>query len=113
MIIPVPLGKKRLRSRGYNQVSLIAEGLSDYLNLTLRENVLFRWRETMSQVGLDPTARQQNVQDAFNVLNDVIVDSKVLLVDDLVTTGATFSACARTLYDAGAKRVFGIAVAMA
>ena len=113
IIIPVPLGKKRQRSRGYNQASLIAEGLSGYLNLIVREDVLIRTRETKSQVGLDPIARQQNVLDAFSVINEAILGSKVLLVDDLVTTGATFSACARALHNAGAKHVYGIAVAMA
>jgi ComF family protein len=113
LILPVPLGKKRFRSRGYNQAALIAEGLAGYLNLDIREDMLIRIRETRSQVGLDPLAREQNVHDAFVAKKEFISDSKVLLVDDLVTTGATLSACATALYDAGAQRVFGIAVARA
>lgn len=111
--MPVPLSRNRLKSRGYNQTSLIAEGLGDLLALEIREDALFRTRDTKSQVGLDPIARMQNVRDAFTVKAELVIDHKILLVDDLVTTGATLSACAIVLYGAGARKVYGVAVARA
>jgi ComF family protein len=113
LIIPVPLGNKRLRSRGYNQASLIAQGLADHLNLALCEDLLIRGRETISQVGLDPLERKRNVHRAFQTSDELNSELSVLLVDDLVTTGATLSACAEALQDAGARRVYGLAVARA
>lgn len=113
LIVPVPLSRNRLKSRGYNQTSLIAEGLGDLLALEIREDVLFRTRDTKSQVGLDPIARMQNVQDAFTARAELVIDHKILLVDDLVTTGATLSACALALYEAGVQKVHGVAVARA
>lgn len=113
LIVPIPLGRKRFRSRGYNQASLIAEGLGELQGLEICEHALTRIRETESQVGLDPVARRMNVQDAFRSKEEIIYGKKILLVDDLVTTGATLSACAKSLFDAGAEKVYGIAVARA
>jgi ComF family protein len=113
LILPVPLGKRRLRSRGYNQAGLIAEAFASYLDLEINEDLLFRIRETTSQVGLDPLSREKNVHAAFAVDKEIESNNKVLLVDDLVTTGATLSACARALFHAGAQKVYGISVARA
>lgn len=113
IIIPVPLGSKRMRSRGYNQASLIAKGLADQLNVTFREDLLTRRRETKSQVGLDPLERKNNVQKAFLAKDGLSRDLTILLVDDLVTTGATLIACAQALHDVGIQRVYGITVARA
>jgi ComF family protein len=113
LIIPVPLGRKRLRSRGYNQASLLAEGISEFCGHELHLFSLARVRETESQVGLDPIARLRNVQDAFSADKGSVEGKSILLVDDLVTTGATMSACARALFDAHASSVYGIAVARA
>ena len=113
LIIPVPLGKGRLRRRGYNQSTLIAQGLSTFLDLEVDEIALSRTRETESQVGLGPVARLKNVKGAFIASQEHVEGKKILLVDDLVTTGATLSVCASALFDAGASRVSGIAVARA
>jgi predicted amidophosphoribosyltransferase len=84
-------------------------------NLDLRhdENALSRDRDTKSQVGLDATARLRNVQGAFQGLPEIIHGKRVLLVDDLYTTGATMFACAEALLDAGAKAVYGLTVGRA
>ncbi len=113
LVVPVPLGRRRLQSRGYNQAGMIAEALAELLGLEFRENAIRRIRETSSQVGLDHRARYLNVENAFSATADCVNDQRILLVDDLVTTGSTLSACAIALLDAGASKVVGLAVARA
>ncbi len=109
----MPLAKQRERRRGYNQASLIASALAEVLGLPLENNGLSRVRETRSQVGLDPVSRLRNVQNAFKARPGSVEGHAVLLVDDLFTTGATLSACAAALTDAGAREVFGVTVGRA
>jgi ComF family protein len=113
LIVTVPLSKNRLKQRGYNQVDLIADGMSEDLGIEKRKKVLIRTRETESQVGLDPIARQLNVQDAFQADRQSLKDQNVFLVDDLFTTGATMLACTDALIKAGVQKVFGLTVARA
>jgi ComF family protein len=113
VIIPVPLGKKRIKQRGYNQAKLISDGLADEIGVPVRNNILLRTRETRSQVGLDPTARFDNVQNAFQARPHLVKNQVVFLVDDLLTTGATLVACTEALIEAGVSRVFGLTVARA
>ncbi len=113
LVVPVPLGRRRLRSRGYNQAGMISEALAQLLGIEFREDAIRRTRETSSQVGLDHRARYLNVEHAFSATVDYVKDQRILLVDDLVTTGSTLSACAIALLDAGASKVVGLTVARA
>lgn len=113
IIVPVPLGQKRLRQRGYNQATLIAAGLADCLGAQLVERLLARSRETRSQVGLGMADRQRNVQGAFLASASGLEGQSVCIVDDLCTTGATLSACAAALMEAGVEQVVGLTVARA
>ncbi len=113
VIVPVPLGRKRLKQRGYNQAALIAAGLADCLGAQLGENLLARARETRSQVGVGMADRQRNVQGAFLASPSGLKGLSVCIVDDLCTTGATLSACAGALLDAGVQQVMGLTVARA
>ena len=113
LVIPVPLGRKRLAERGYNQVSLIARPLSMLLRIAYSPAALVRQQETRSQVGLSPADRRRNVRGAFQA-NKFRVDGRiVLLMDDVATTGSTLSSCAEALYAAGARDVFAFSVARA
>lgn len=109
-VIPVPLHRQRYQQRGYNQAALLAESFCDTLALPLRDTWLSRERSTQSQVGLSAIERQQNVSQAFVAASDVR-DKRLLLIDDVYTTGATLQACARALQDAGATAVYGLALA--
>jgi ComF family protein len=113
LVLAVPLARIKKRQRGYNQAGLIADGLADHLNIKRGKNILKRIRETRSQVGLDIVHRRLNVQNAFRVDSRVADDPIVFLVDDLLTTGATMSACTDALQSAGVERVYGLAVARA
>lgn len=113
LIVPVPLGRERLRRRGYNQAALIAMSLAEQLDLPSREAALTRIRETRSQVGLDGAARRQNVAGAFQAHAEFLNGSLVCLVDDLCTTGATLMAGGQACLQAGARGVFGLSVGRA
>ena len=113
MIVPVPLGKKRSKERGYNQVSLIARPLALAIRIAFVPSVLSRVRETRSQVGLTKAERRANVSGAFQVQGKRVKDRIVLLMDDVATTGSTLSSCAEALYAAGARDVFAFTVSRA
>ena len=113
LIIPVPLGKSRLRERGYNQASLIARPLSLALGTSYSPKALVRVRETNSQVGLSRVERRANVRAAFEAFERSVKDHIILLIDDVATTGSTLSSCADALFTAHARDVFALAVARA
>lgn len=113
LIVPVPLGKKRLDERGYNQVGLISRPLSMAMNFAYAPQALSRDHETRSQVGLTKVERHLNVRGAFKAEEKCVKSRVILLIDDVATTGSTLSSCAEALYAAGARDVFGLTVARA
>lgn len=114
-IIPVPLHAKRLRTRGFNQASLLAQALSRGLRLPIDEVSLVRVSSTEKyRAGLDAKGRRDTVAGAFEVCHPrLIANEDILLVDDVFTTGATVSTCAETLLAAGAKTVFVLTISRA
>lgn len=112
-VVPVPLAKRRKRQRGFNQARLLSERLARRLGTVHRPGKLRRVEETRSQVGLAPSERWNNVRLAFRAEPDSFAGERVLLVDDLMTTGATLSACAHALREAGALQVWGVTVGRA
>lgn len=114
-ILPVPLHPKRMKSRGFNQASIIAQALSRVLKLPVDEVSLVRVSGTEKyRAGLDAKGRQDTVAGAFEVLHPRLVEGEdILLVDDVFTTGATVSACAQALSHAGAGNVFILTIARA
>jgi ComF family protein len=109
----IPLGQVRQRQRGYNQVDLIARPLARKTGISYRHNALIRIRETVSQVGLQMDERQKNVRDAFQADPETVLEKHVLLLDDVVTTGATLKSAAGALFRAGARSVTGLTIARA
>ena len=105
-LIPIPLASARKRERGYNQSALIAAGLSERWRIPVWENLVTRTRETRSQTRLTPEQRLGNVAGSFQIgarNTDALQGAHLMIVDDVVTTAATLNACARVLYDAGAR----------
>jgi ComF family protein len=103
-LIPVPLAELRLQSRGYNQAQLIAEEMAKRFDLTVDTDAVIRIRETDIQQRLNWTQRRINVRAAFATTRSFVGQS-VVLIDDVLTTGATLNALAQALLDAGAARV--------
>jgi ComF family protein len=113
VLIPVPLGKKRLKERGYNQVGLVARPLAYQMDLSYEPDALWKTRETRSQVGLTAVQRSTNVHDAYQADIRIVKQRKILLMDDVATTGSTISACTQALLSAGAKEVYVLTIARA
>jgi ComF family protein len=113
LILPIPLHPDREKKRGYNQSNLLAKHLGSNLNLDVDFKVIHRNRHTPPQVGLTAKERLSNVSGAFVVLSQKAIGKDVLLIDDVCTTGATMSAAAQVLLDAGASSVAGYCVARA
>jgi len=112
LVVPVPLHKSRLRERGYNQSYFLAQPIGKDLSKPVRDDLLVRVKRTRSQTDLSPTERVKNVSEAFKVKRpDEVRGRKVMLVDDVITTGATVEACSRALLEGGAIDVVVAAVA--
>jgi competence protein ComFC len=110
--LPVPLHPIRQKERGYNQSKFITKGLINIHSGISSEHALIRNKNTISQTTLNREERQENVHQAFEVRNGVDISGKtIILVDDLITTGATMNECARVLKENGAKRIICVAVA--
>ena len=114
IVVPVPLHRSRERVRGYNQAALLAKPLAKALRLPYRPVLLVRTRQRPEKTVLSLEERWEAVRGAFATRPGSQVDKlRVLLVDDVLTTGATLDACARALLDSGAKSVVGLTVARA
>ena len=112
VVVPVPLHIDRRRERGYNQAELIARPLAKRLNLTLEPRMLVRVKPRPARLVLSRSEHWRSVRGAYATPAGLKVDNlRILLVDDVLTTGATLDACSRILKKAGAASVFGLTVA--
>jgi len=112
VLVPVPLDKKKIKNRGYNQSEELAKELSKVLQVPVISDCLIKIKHTKPQMELSKGEREKNLLGAFIVKNpSAIAQGKVFLVDDVYTTGSTMHECAKVLRQAGAKQVFGIALA--
>lgn len=111
-VIPVPLHKTRLREREFNQAQVLSQYIADAFNLTMLNDALLRYRYTKTQTELALSKRIINVADSFSVEKPEKISNKnILLVDDVMTTGATSSEAARSLKESGANIVFVMTLA--
>jgi len=104
LIVPVPLHPRRLRERSYNQSLLLAREVGRGLNVPVAINLLHRTRDTEPQRQLSASAREKNIRRAFQ-LQEQLAGERILLIDDVMTTGATVTACSRELLRGGGKEV--------
>lgn len=114
VLIPIPLHKSKIRTRGYNQSHLLAQGLSKKFNMQVLD-CLDRAKDTKTQVGLKKEEREENIKGAFKVRKEYVVKIKdikqVFLIDDVVTSGATLKEAAKVLKKAGVGKVYGLTLA--
>ena len=109
LLMPVPLHEKRMRQREFNQSALIGKHVAKHLGVPIIVNSLLRKRDTIPQVGLSAKERRKNIRNAFSVNKTGLIKGKrVMLVDDVFTTGATVRECSKVLKRAGADGVFVI-----
>ncbi len=111
-IAPVPLTARGLRQRGFNQSLLVARALSKKTGIPLYLDSLLKIKETPPQVGLSAAERRSNLTGAFTAKGE-LKNISILLIDDVVTTGATVTACSKALLKAGAKEITVLAIARA
>jgi len=112
LLLSIPLEKRKLKQRGFNQAEELAKELSSFLKIPLISDCLIKIKETFPQVELSGKEREENIKDAFLCQNrEKIQGKRILLVDDVYTTGSTMEEVARVLKTAGAKEVWGVAVA--
>jgi ComF family protein len=110
ILVPVPLHPKRFLNRGFNQSELLADKLEKLSGLKTVK-LLKRIKNTKTQIDLNRSERQINVRDAFEVKTDYPGNKKIILIDDVLTTGSTLKECASVLWQAGYTEIYGLAVA--
>lgn len=113
LVIPVPLGKKRLKERGYNQVALVAQPLAYAVGWEYAPAALWKARETRTQVGLNISQRKDNVDKAYQADSKIVSQKSILLMDDVATTGSTINSCTNALKESGARDVYVLTIARA
>ena len=115
VLVPVPLHRRRRLERGFNQSLIIAKTLSEISECEINDRLINRIKYTEHQVGLSGSARQENVRGMFKIdyrQQSACWNKKILLIDDVYTTGSTMGECARTLKEAGFSDVSGLALAV-
>ena len=112
IILSVPMSKKKKSRRGYNQTELISKKISENLNIEYRNNILIKEKNNLTQSSLSEKERFENVKNVFKVQNEEIIkNKKLILFDDILTTGATVNECAKQLKKAGAKEILILVLA--
>lgn len=114
LLIPIPLHKSKKSQRGFNQSEILADGISKILNIKIDSTSVVRTKYTNSQTFLNKEERQDNVRNVFHVTNqNMIQNKKVILIDDVITTGSTIEACAQEILKAGASEIMLLSLAIA
>jgi ComF family protein len=110
IITYVPLHKESLKNRGYNQSRILANELSKHFQIPLVDDIIFEVKPKKSQASVERENRKDNVSGIFQVTNS-LNGKKIVIVDDIFTTGSTLSECAKVLKEAGAQKIIGITFA--
>ena len=111
ILVPVPLSKRRMNERGYNQAALIAKPLSEFIGIEYSEDILKRDKNTRHQAGLRNYERMTNVRGAFSASGGAN-GKNIIIFDDIYTTGSTIEECAKMLKSAGAVKVIGLTLSI-
>jgi ComF family protein len=114
LIIPIPLHQLKKAERGYNQAYYIAKGVENTLKVKVSDRVVKRIKYTESQTTMNLNEREENISGAFKIKNQKTISGKnILLLDDVITTGATISECGKILLEAGANKIYAASIAIA
>lgn len=114
LLLPIPLHQLKKAERGYNQSDFICKGISNVLGIPYKTNILKRTRFTLSQTTMTLEERKQNIQEAFMLKKKNAIEGKrIIIVDDVITTGATITECAKLLLENGADKIYAFSIAIA
>ena len=114
LIIPVPLHSLKKAERGYNQSYFIAKGIKSVLSIAVSDKIVRRRRFTESQTKMNLVERKENIMGAFVVVDkNKVAGKRIILLDDVITTGATITECGRVLLESGAEKIFALSAAIA
>jgi ComF family protein len=114
LIVPVPMHPRKIRSRGFNQAEVMSRAISKKFNITLEKKLLKRTADTPPQSGLSPRLREENVRGVFALNEKISIrNKKIILTDDIFTTGVSLNECASVLINGGAETVFCLTAAIA
>lgn len=105
-LVPVPVHRDKLKKRGYNQAEILARALADILHIPVDADIIERRVNTLPQKTLDDAEREKNLKSAFQSTDKIVKYKKVMLVDDIYTTGATIESCTRALKDKGITEIY-------
>ncbi len=106
IIIPVPISKKRQKERGYNQSLLVAKEIAQKSNIPVETNCIYKAKHTIEQSKLNREEREKNAQDVYEIINKKILENKkILLIDDIYTTGNTVNSCSKVLQNGNPKKI--------
>lgn len=109
LIIPVPMTRRKQAKRGYNQSELLGRYISEKLEIEMKLKTLIKRKNTKAQSSLDSKARKNNLKGVFSVKNEkVLRDKKILLIDDIITTGSTLEECGKVLLKSGVREIVGL-----
>ncbi len=111
IVVPVPLGKKRRKERGFNQIEEVLRQATKECSIEINTALLVRTRETLSQVSLPRYRRKENMRGAFRATHEADPARTYILIDDVITTGATLQSAVDALIEAGAKHIVPLALA--
>jgi len=111
IVVPVALSKHRMKTRGYNQSAIIAKMIAKQIEVKFSGKAITRIKNTRPQVGLSAKERHLNVVDAFSAERSFFQGKNVLLVDDIITTGATINECTKAIKNSGANKVYVFTIA--
>ena len=111
-IVPVPLHKKRMKKRGYNQAAVIADVVAGKMNIPVKNDAVRRVVNTKPMKELDDTERIKNLKNAFCIAKGYIPKQRILIIDDIFTTGNTIHRVAETLKNAGAEKVYFLTISI-
>lgn len=112
VLIPVPLHKKRYKTRGFNQAELIAKELSNYFKIPVDNKTLIRVKNTIPQKELDKSKRKKNIENSFKFTDNIVKYKYAIVVDDIFTTGTSINECAKVLKKSGVERVYFITMSI-
>lgn len=111
-IVPVPMFRRKKRMRGYNQAEVFGRELAKYLRVPMDRNVVIRKKDTRPMKELNDIERENNLRNAFQIARNIVKYKKILLVDDIYTTGSTADEVSRVLLEAGVERIYFLSICM-